>query len=270
MGFLRYQQVAIESGGVRRELPPSLYSTVRARYQEGDQSDAVVSVWGVSADTVAMMRAPGATVDVVAGYVRDGPSPGEIVRGIVIPGTVRETWREGEHWIEAHVWPADVRAESVVPPRAWESTTGAEVLDYLLSSTGITIGQRPPDRGASYAGGYSVSGDPVRIVATIAEDAGWRWSMSRGVLDIWSDEGGVVADIGRETGMIESAERIDEDRIRVVSQLRPDIRPGSLVQVRSRALGQGGSLVRVVVVDYDADNREGAFTVAIEGEEVRR
>lgn len=267
MGFLRYQQVRIEADGRLRELSPRLHTIVRATYRQGDQATATVTVHHPAPDTVTAMRATGAVVEVVSGYVEDGPSPGIIVRGRVIAGSVREVRQGTTHTVEVQVRPADVRSADVVPAKSWATVTGREVWDYVVRESGMDAGRPPPDAGADYRGGFTLRGDPSPILRRVARDAGWRYTVSGGVVDVWGDV--EAADIGPDTGLIGSAQRSDDGRVSARIQLRPDVRPGSRATIRSRALGASAVTVRVVETDISADSREGSFEVAIVGEEER-
>lgn len=265
MGFRRYQQVRIESGGRLRELPPALATTCRATYREADDAQAVVTIAQPAPSTVSALRADGAVVEVVAGYIEDGPPPGSVVRGRVLLGSVRERWGPGSHVVEAVVRPSDVRTSPTVRARAWQSTTGREVWDHVVTSSGMALGRPPPTAGASYRGGYAVRGAPGPILRRVAADAGWRWAVSGGVVDVWGDVGEAPL-IAPDTGLIGSAERLDDGRIGIRCQLRADVRPGGIVAVRSRALGDAAVQVRVVEVDVDADSQGGPFELRIVGE----
>jgi len=265
VGFLRYQQVRIEASGTLRELPPGLHSIVSATYRSGDDATAVVTVHHPAPGTVSALREVGAVVEVVAGYIEDGPPPGVIVRGRVIAGAVREVWRRPQHYVEAQVRPADVRTRAVVQARAWETTTGREVWEHVVRSSGMTAGRPPPDQGAVYRRGYSVRGDPSPLLRVIAADAGWRYTTSSGVVDVWGPADSVPL-IAPDTGLIDSAERVDDGRVTLRCQLRPDVRPGSVVAVQSRTLGASAVRVRVSEVVVASDSREGAFELAVTGE----
>lgn len=264
MGFLRYQQVVIEAAGLRRELAPALLSRVQASYGLGASGDASVAVHNPAPQTVGLLREEGAIVEVTAGYIEDGPPPGVILAGRVVVGTVRERWPRPDHVVSCMVRPADVRERGVVTPRAWSSTTGREVWRHVIDSAGMRQGTQPPGRGADYARGFSVQGDPVKALRTLARDAGWSWSLTHGVVDVWAgDTLRQVPDVTPSTGLIDSAETVDGGRLRWTCQLRPDIVPGVRVVVQSRVVGR--CVVAVDRVDVDTDNRDGPFTTTAEG-----
>lgn len=264
MGFLRFQQIVIEAGGQRREMPAALLTQVDASYGLGASGDASVTIHNPAPQTVGALREDGAIVDVIAGYVADGPPPGFILSGRVVAGSVRERWPRPDHIVSCMVRPADVRDAGVVTPRAWSSTTGEEVWRYVIDSAGMRQGTQPPGRGADYARGFSVQGDPVKALRVLARDAGWSWSLTHGVVDVWDgDSSRQVPDVAPSTGLIDSAEQIDGGRLRWTCQLRPDIVPGVKVVVVSAVVGR--CVVAVDRVDVSTDNRDGSFTTTAEG-----
>lgn len=267
MGFMRYQQIGIEARGRRREMPPGLTSTVRSTLISGEAGSGFVEIINPSSDSVSLLRELGAVVDVVAGYLRDGPVPATILRGAVVRGSVEDRFHGPDRVVSCHVVPGDVRAGPVAP-KAWSRVTAREAIRHVVDSAGIELGSPIPGPGREYREGFVVGGPALKSIATLARDSGWRWATTHGALRLWPDDSSLllVPDVRPDTGLIETPVLVDDGSIRFRCQLRPDIVPGVSLVIESSVLSEGRAQVVISAVDIEATSTDGPFETVAEGE----
>ena len=118
---------------------------------------------------------------------------------------------------------------------------------------------------------YSMCGSCSRELNRLGRTHGFYWSIQNGALEITPGDGylGGIAFLTPTTGLIESP-TITDNGVSAKALLNPEIRPNRRVRIESDMLtaNGGGGEYRVSTATYAGDNRDGDFTVQIEGESV--
>lgn len=153
-------------------------------------------------------------------------------------------------------------------------TTYGQVVAACAAALGLGQGNLPEhratlDAAGNYAAGYVAHGPASAELDRVLASLGWTWSIQDEdlVLAPPSPAGGqIVDDIGPDTGLLGSPSFARPDgkrgaRVKFRALLRPALRPGVVVNLRS--LAHTGA-VRVVKVDHAGDTHGDDWTSEIE------
>ncbi len=208
--------------------------------------DARVTVVGQSAQSLSVIRTPGAIVRVSASYGDAEPVP--VCQGAVVPGSLRdEPQDDGLRRIEVQVGDGiDVRRLVVSVERS-QPSTGEDVAREVARLAGIPVGVIRTGREVTYRGGYARVATVAQHLDDLAADLGCSWSVQDGRLSLWPADGQrEVRDIAvsADTGLI--GHPIAQDGAVVfLMQLIPGLRPGDVLTAQTREY-RGRYIVREV------------------------
>ena len=228
----------VVSGCGREFRYPDYEIQFRADFAKGgDPSVAIIEIYNLSRETEQIFKV-GEKLTLRAGY------QGDI--GIVMAGEIRHfrAFNEGSDRvceIEIHDTSKEYQgkeiSESYVP-----GTTGSQILERVISRSGLERGKIQLVRDAVYPEGRSVDGKIRTVIEKIAKDCGAEVMIADGLIHVlppggWHDEAVLLTP---ETGLIGSPERIEDDDEsssvlwEAESLLNYRIRAGTLVQVESQ------------------------------------
>lgn len=138
---------------------------------------------------------------------------------------------------------------------------------------GISRGEwKFPDDMTDFKRPYSMCGGCKREMDTLGRGKKFYWSIQNGTMEVIPHDGyvGGIALITPQTGMID-VPAITDNGVKVSCLLNPEIRPGRRVRVESSVLEMNAANgeYRVSEANYNGDNRDGDFAVAITGEAIK-
>lgn len=232
--------------------------TVRRTVTRQDDT-AEVTAWGLSPDTVAALREHGARCRVLAGWRGlDGRGqPSQVAAGRVLPATVAGPTLGGADYVTRWtLTDGGLDLRDVVLSESWGGTvTASEVLDRLVSRSGLARGEIRLGKEATWAGGYVVAGTLRRALAAVARVTGSTIVVQDGAIQAWPI-GGTRRTSGQiiapTTGLLGDPEPQDGGTWRIRSLLLPALRPGDGVRVESRQL-TGTCIVSDVLHEVDTE-----------------
>jgi len=228
----------VVSGCGREFRYPDYEIQFRVDFAKGGDPDlAVIELYNLAPETEQVFK-HGEEMVLRAGYQED--------IGIVMAGEIRHVraFDEGADRIceiEVHdtsdAYQGMEISESYVP-----GTTGSQILERVISMSGLERGKIQLVRDAVYSEGRSVDGTIKDVIKKIAEDCGSEVHVTHGTIHIlppggWHDEAVLLSP---ETGLIGSPKRIEDDDEsssvlwEAESLLNYRIRAGTLVQVESK------------------------------------
>lgn len=228
-----------------------------------------VRAWGLAPETVAALREHGAACRVFAGWRgEDGTGqPSQIAAGRVLPATVRGPSLAGGDWLASwSLTDGGLDVRDVVVSESWRGEVSAsQVLDRLITVSGLSRGEVRLGQDVRWAGGYVVAGTLRRALAALARATRSEVVVQDGAIQAWPVGGtrrtsGVT--LASSSGMLDSPEPQDGGAWGVRSLLLPGIRPGDAVRVESRELTGPCRVIDVVhEVDTEGDTCDTLLTV---------
>lgn len=158
--------------------------SVRSTINSSDNT-ARCTIHGVNDTTLAALQEDGASCVLAAGY----QTATVVAAGRIIPGslTVERKGRVKIPTFEISDGGIDLRA--AVVSRAWNQVGSREVLDFLLSESGLVAGSIRPGKTITYARGASVLGTVESNLRTWARDTESLYAVTGGVVDVWPKGG---------------------------------------------------------------------------------
>ena len=243
----------------------------------GEANTASLDIWNLNESHRNVVGEELDSVQIEAGYA---PPEGGGNVGILFKGQIRdvEHVRSGPDIItKIDCGDGDKALRTATISKTYKKGTKVnEVLEGIqeeLGKKGITKGQwKLPEDVQDFKRPYSMCGSCKRELDTLGRGKGFYWSLQNETLEIFpSDEhlSGVVL-LNKDSGLT-GVPTITDNGVKATALLNPDIRPGRCVKIESQVLemnGEGG-LYRVSQADFDGDNRDGAFEVAIHGEAIK-
>ena len=229
---------SVVSGCGREFRYPDYEIQFRIDFAKGGDPDlAVIGLYNLAPETEQVFK-HGEEMVLRAGYQED--------IGIVMAGEIRHVrvFDEGADRIceiEVHdtsdAYQGAEISESYVP-----GTTGSQILERIISMSGLERGKILLVRDAVYPEGRSVDGKIKDVIKEIAEDCGSEAHVTHGTIHVlppggWHDEAILLSP---KTGLIGSPKRIESDDENSAllweaeSLLNYRIRAGTLVQVESK------------------------------------
>lgn len=230
----------VVSGCGREFRYPDYEIQFRVDFAKGGDPDlAIIELYNLLPETEELFK-KGEEMILRAGY------QGDI--GIVMAGEIRHfrPFDEGADRIceiEVHDTSATYQgmeiSESYVP-----GTTGSQILERVISMSGLERGKIQLVRDAVYLEGRSVDGTIKNIIEEIAKDCKSEVTVANGTIHVLPHDGHYDEAIllSPETGLIGSPKRIESDDENsallweVESLLNYRIRAGTLVQVKSKRI----------------------------------
>lgn len=239
-----------------------------------DPNTCEVSIWNVAPETLARMQERHATVLLSAGHAGH---LGQLFKGnarSVLPVKDKTGWVAKVECGDGGTAYSYGRTNQAFAP-------GTKIVDALggvakSASIGIGNAYQAFQKGGLQAGfdsfvhGFTSSGDAQSDIDAICRTAGFTWSIQDGELQILTTERDTTGEaevLSVDTGLVGSPEMGSHTRkhgpalLKVKALLRPQVRPGGVVQVDSRAIhGQ----FRAEKVTHEGDTWGGDWFTTIE------
>ena len=203
----------------------------------GDPSVAIIELYNLAPETEQIFKR-GEEMVLRAGY------QGDI--GIVMSGEIRHfrAFSEGVDRvceIEVHDTSKEYQGKEISESYV-SGTTGSQILERVISMSGLERGKIQLVRDAVYLEGRSVDGKIRTVIEKIAKDCGAEVIVVDGTIHVlppdgWHDEAVLLTP---ETGLIDTPNRIESDDEgssvlwEAESLLNYRIRAGTLVQIESK------------------------------------
>lgn len=245
---------------------PSLRISATVRRTEGSQDDtAEVTIAGLSPQTVAVLQSSDVVCRVRAGY---GDTLTTLASGRILPGTLSGPRREPDtaDWVTS--WSIsdggiDLR-EQVVSESWGGEVTASEVLDALISRSGLARGSIALGRSHRWSSGLVIAGTVREGLALVAGVTQSVIVVQDGAIQAWPKGGERTTSavrISTSTTLIGTPEPSDGGRYTVVSDLLGSVLPGARVTVVSSTL-TGPAVVESI--EHDIDSADGPFQSTLE------
>ena len=248
---------AVEVAGRRSE---GLTVHFGARYPgRGEPAQCDVRVFMPPREMVAALYSPGTECRVLAGYVDTGAV--EVFAGVPIPGSVEDARQEVSWQLSA----SRTYAARRVVSRSWADVRASEVIDYLRRQMGLSADYLELPQDVRYARGHNVEGPARRELETVVADCGATYSIEGASLRVYPEGGSVprAADAWTPgSGLLEIVGPEGSGEVRAMALLRPALRPGDTVPVRSP---RWDGDVRVQEVRHDGQSDETRWQTEIVG-----
>jgi len=255
----RLVRLTIETDTTRRRLAADLRIQCQGQTGTGGDDAYGFVAYNLAPTSVALLRDPTARVTLTAGY-RDG-NVGIVAAGDVVRGSVR---RKGAGEAGADVvvsWqvkPAQ-RARSIrVRPRSYTAVTAGALLGDVIGDGGLARGSIRLGQDTLHLR-YVLRGTVGQALDRIAADTGSAYRLTHGLLDVWprnESQTQRVQVISPTSGMVGTPEPADDGGVEVRFLVRPPVRPGTLLDIRSDVVS---GRYRVDALRLDVDSWEGPF-----------
>lgn len=237
------------------------YTGLRVRFRVdmnrgGSPNKALIDVWNLGDEAVALLQEPGVVVRLLAGY----DVPRLLFAGDPIKNGVRSQ-RQGPDRI-LHVEAADgLRAYQTarVNVSFATETTLEQVLDEVATQLGLPLGSIRYESDLRFPHGITLVGAAREVLDRLAVATETEWSIRDGTLQIVgrdSDTGETAIRVSSAKGfrnLIGAPTRTDKG-VEVTTLLDPSIRPGRVVQLESEQFN-GLYVVRDVRFEGDSGER---------------
>lgn len=216
-----------------------------------------ITAYGLEPATCAAIQAPGALCRVLAGWrgIDGRGQPSQIAAGRVLPATWRGPVRAGGDWVSKwSVTDGGLDIRDVIVSESWRGEVGAtEVLDRLITVSGLSRGEVRLGKEARWARGYVAAGTIRNALAAVARVTSSVIVVQDGAVQAWPI-GGVRRTSGillsPSSGLIDTPEPLDGGAWRLRSFLLPGTRPGDGLRVESPEVT---GTMRVLDVLHDVD-----------------
>jgi hypothetical protein len=228
--------VTPKAGGTGKRFTDLHIAFDVSKHLSGEPNTANIRIWNLSEGSRKGIREKESVVTLEAGYngERSVLYRGEVTRA--------EHAHDGPDWISSIECASDlaVLRDTRIALTFRGGTSKSSVVRRIASKLGgVALGTVNSDalRGVLPAA-RSVVGSARRILDSLADDWGFRWSINDGtltVVDLGSKRGSRVAiRLSPGTGLIGSP-RWTEDGLEVRALLLPELQPGGVVQVDAAA-----------------------------------
>ncbi len=174
--------------------------------------------------------------------------------------------RQGPDWITSLEGRDGLRAyKAVVLSKTLAKGVSEEaVVREVAKAMGVTIGKLQGfPKGAKFDRGRTLCGAASAELDSLCKTHSLRWSIQDGVLQILpvaTALGSIATVLSASSGLISSPERT-ETGVKVTSLMRPDLNPGSLIEVQAKDLS---GLYVAENVTHDLDSYEQRWYSAID------
>ena len=217
--------------------------------RSSEPSSAVIRIYNIAADTIALAQQPEAVIRLIAGY----ETPLQVFMGSPVKNGVRVE-KQGPDRI-LHIEAKDGGRQyknSRINLSLATGTTLQQAVEAVQAELGLPTGVVHLGGLASLqmSQGVVLTGPTRDVLDRLARSLGVTWMMRDGTLVILSDDG-TTGEVGPvfspvSKNLIGSPEQTDQG-IRVTALLQPGLRPGMAFQVSGAESGNG---------DYNADRVE--------------
>ncbi len=264
----------VNAGAVQRHEMRVAFSVSRSI--SGSPNTFSISVWNLNRNHRNGVGKEFDLVTLEAGYAPDASDDGA---GIIARGRIRDVQhdRAGPDIITSvSCGDGDSAYRRAVISKTYPA--GTHVKDVIegiygeLKKQGIRRGEITLPEGAkTFARPYSMCGSCTRELDVLGRGGRFYWSFQNETLEIIPADGHLpgVTLIKASSGMI-GIPTFTDNGIKVTALLNPSVRPNRLVAIESDIveLNSENGLYRVSQVDFNGDNTQGDFTMAIHGEAI--
>lgn len=249
---------ALEVAG-RRYEGQTLHFT--ANYPgKGGAAQADVQAFMPARELVAALYDRTTVCRVLAGY-RDTDAV-EVFLGTPIKGSVTDRLADRDPSVSWQLAAYTVRSPLV---RTWSGVVRAsEVIDALRRHLGLAADSITLPVDHVFARGHLVERSPVDELADVARTCGATYSIEGGRLRIYPVDGAaprLVDTWAPSSGLLDVVGPDGDGQVKAVALLRPGLRPGDRIQIRSR-IWSGQVRVQAVKHEGQTDSERWATSIA--------
>lgn len=235
-----------------------------ASYSHSEPAQCDVALVNPPREVVGALYDRETVCRVLAGYVDEGAV--EVFLGTPIPGSVRDRRADEEPAVSWQLSASRSHAARATVSRTWRDVVRAsEVIDYLRRALGLSAESIELPRDPVYHRGHVVLGPALPALAEAVATCGAVYSIEGGRLRIYPRGGSAprrADEWSAASGLLDAAGPDGDGAVRASALLRPALRPGDVVAIRSPAWS-GQVLVQSVTHDGATDG--GTWATSIVG-----
>lgn len=247
-----------------------------AKKISGGPNEATIKIWNMAGGNRSKLGKELDRVRLEAGYQGTLGARGNI--GVIFDGHIREVAHDREDTdivstIQCGDGDKAKRTGTIAKTFPAKTKPKDMVEEILKKMPDVAKGMwKGLDDLPEYKRPVTMCGPCSRELDTIGRTHGLYWSVQDGALEIIPKDGNLDGEvlISKVTGMI-GVPSITDNGIKVKTLLNPQLRCNRLIRVESQILDMNskGQKYRISGLDFAGDNRDGEFTAAIAGEEVK-
>lgn len=272
--FNRKIEVVFSQGGHIRLFDERFKIVIRiSKTLDSTQPDSLeLNIFNISPTSRAFIAAEGTLVSVKLGY---GETINTVFLGDVM--SVAHLHNDAEWVTTVKAGDKGISLQTATMNKTYIGKTKlGDTLKDLATSFDAELEIIGDDKGfaqSALSRGKSYTLDSKQHMDQIAKEHGLDWSIQDGLLIIVKRSGyrlGKPLLLNYTSGLLRSPEldyddKTKENKLKVLSLMQSQVRPGDQVVVESTALEQGSLAINVKQVVFNASSIEGEFTTAIEG-----
>lgn len=233
-----YQKVwALElgpPGGVGKRIEGQTVHFTADYPGKGDPATCGVTLFMPSREVVGALYDRATVCRVLAGYREEGPV--EIFAGTSIAGSVQNQAGSQDPSVSWQLSASRAHIARASVSRSWPDVLASEVIDYLRREMGLSADYIELPTDLRYARGHVVEGAPLPQLDDVVRDCGATYSIEGAGLRIYPIGGAAPREApvwSPASGLLDVAGPDGDGNARATALLRPSVRPGDTIAVRS-------------------------------------